>query len=280
LADLRIFLSGLTPEEMPHAVADMDVEALPPVLGNYVAATVEGVARQKRLPSPSWVRQIEPLHQPHFAWELQSLRPHLMRITPLTFKRRNVFVDAAGIEISRSARSSVKVQVPGPHLPTGLELLNAELVRLSVECELCAAGGAIINVVFSAEPTTRRITALFRPERLLREGAASVGAARGLGRRWLPETVRRYLAPGVDGETFLELSNLRVYVGQPEYLLAMKCAALRLGKESEGRVDIRYLLRYLNLSTADEALGVVDRYFGERQLPADIGETLQLLLSA
>ena len=162
LADLRIFLSGLAPEEMAHAVAAMDVEALPPVLGNYVAATVEGVARQKRLPSPSWVRQIEPLDQPDFAWELQSLRPHLLRITPLTFKRRNVFVDAAGIEISRSARSSVKVQVPGPHLPTGFELLNAELVRLGVECELCAAGGAIINVVFSAEPTTRRITALFR----------------------------------------------------------------------------------------------------------------------
>ena len=113
-SDLRIFLLRLSP----------------PLLNNYVAATVEGVARQKRLPSPSWVRQIKPLDQPHFAWELQSLRPHLMRITPLTFKRRNVFVDAAGIETSGSARSPVKVEAPGPHLPTDFELLNAELVRL------------------------------------------------------------------------------------------------------------------------------------------------------
>ena len=144
----------------------------------------------------------------------------------------------------------------------------------------CPAGGAIINVVFSAEPATRRITALFKPERLLRQGAESVGAARGLGKRWLAETVRRYVGPGVDADTFLEQSNLRVYAGRPEYLLAMRCAALRLGEESESRVDIRYLLRYLNLSTADEALGVVDRYFGERQLPADIRETLDRLLSS
>ena len=60
----------------------------------------------------------------------------------------------------------------------------------------------------------------------------------------------------------------------------MKCAALRLGEEAVSLVDIRYLLRYLNLSTSDDALGVVDRYFGERQLPADIRETLDHLLSS
>ena len=229
LADLRIFLSQLSPEEMSQAVADIDVEGLPPILCNYLAATVEEVAQQKRLPSPSWVRQVAALDRPHFAWELQSLRPHLMRITPLTFKRRNVFVDAAGTESSRGGQSPVSVHTPDSDTRTRFELLNEELGRLDVECELCPAGGAIINVVFSAEPTTRRITALFKHERLLRQGAESVGAARGLGKRWLAETVRRYVGPGVDPDTFLELSNLRVYAGGPEYLLAMRCAALRIG---------------------------------------------------
>ena len=95
LGELRSFLTDLGPDEVGEAIADVDLEDLAPVLQNYAAATVEQVVKERDLALPSWVARVEPLDRPHFAWDVRGLWPHLMRITPLTFKRRNVFVDAA-----------------------------------------------------------------------------------------------------------------------------------------------------------------------------------------
>ena len=48
----------------------------------------------------------------------------------------------------------------------------------------------------------------------------------------------------------------------------MKCAAMRLGEEFHDLDDVRYLLRHLDISTVDEALSIVHRYFDEDQLHA------------
>jgi hypothetical protein len=55
-------------------------------------------------------------------------------------------------------------------------------------------------------------------------------------------------------------------VAQPAYLLAMKCAALRLGEEFHDLDDVRYLLRHLDIRGANEALAVVTQYFDEQEL--------------
>ena len=46
----------------------------------------------------------------------------------------------------------------------------------------------------------------------------------------------------------------------------MKCASMRLGEEFHDLDDVRYLLRYLNVSTPDEAIAIVSAYFDENQL--------------
>jgi hypothetical protein len=83
---------------------------------------------------------------------------------------------------------------------------------------------------------------------------------------WLNDAVKGYLSPRGDFDRFLELSHLRVFVAQPRYLLAMKCAAMRLGEEFHDVDDVRYLLRHLGLSTVEEALAVVRLYFDDEQL--------------
>ena len=77
---------------------------------------------------------------------------------------------------------------------------------------------------------------------------------------------------------YLELPNLKVFVARPAYLLAMKCAALRLGEEFHDLEDVRFLLRYLDISTVEEALAVVTRYFDERQLRPKTRLALEELL--
>lgn len=59
----------------------------------------------------------------------------------------------------------------------------------------------------------------------------------------------------------------------------MKCASMRLGEEFRDLDDVRYLLRYLNVSTAEEALGIVTRYFDEGQLTPKSRLALEELLS-
>jgi hypothetical protein len=56
---------------------------------------VEQAAHQQDVVPPAWVRDVEPLDEPHFAVPLSSLRLHLLRAAPVPFKRRNIFVDSA-----------------------------------------------------------------------------------------------------------------------------------------------------------------------------------------
>lgn len=94
LAELNDFLSRLTPAGMADALAGADLSCLSPFLRNYVAAMVEQAAHLKEVPPPRWVTGVEPLDAPHFATPLKGLRLHLLRASPVPFKRRNIFVDA------------------------------------------------------------------------------------------------------------------------------------------------------------------------------------------
>jgi len=94
LAALNDLLHGLAPIEFGAAVEEADLCHLTPLDRNYVAAMVEQVASRHGADPPAWVRDVEPLPMPFFAAPLRSLRPHLLRSSPVPFKRRNLFVDA------------------------------------------------------------------------------------------------------------------------------------------------------------------------------------------
>ena len=95
LAELNDALAALVPFEFHAAVSSIDVHALEPLWQNYVAAMVEQAARANGVLPPAWTRDVVPLDRPHFATTLRSLRSYLLRVAPLAFKRRNIFVDAS-----------------------------------------------------------------------------------------------------------------------------------------------------------------------------------------
>lgn len=158
------------------------------------------------------------------------------------------------------------------------QLLDAELAAQKVEGELYLVGGAVMCLALNARPATRDVDAFFRPAASIRQAAARVAIAAGVPDGWLNDAVKAFLSPRGDFESFLELSHLRVFTAVPEYLLAMKCAALRLGEEFHDLDDVRYLLRYLNISTSNEALELVLKYFDETQLPPKTRLVLEELL--
>lgn len=146
------------------------------------------------------------------------------------------------------------------------ELLDRELENLEAEGELYLVGGAVMCLALNARDATRDVDALFKPTQIIRQAAARVAAKADVPEDWLNDAVKGYLSPRGDFDPFLELPNLRVFVARPPYLLAMKCAAMRLGEEFHDLDDVRYLLRYLNISTVSEAMEVVTDYFDESQL--------------
>jgi hypothetical protein len=70
-----------------------------------------------------------------------------------------------------------------------------------------------------------------------------------------------------DFAPFLELEHLRIMTAQPEYLLAMKCLALRIGAEFHDEDDVRYLLRLLEIRTYDNAMAVITKYYPIERFP-------------
>ncbi|MFQ5527409.1 MAG: hypothetical protein ACE5GX_14235 [Thermoanaerobaculia bacterium] len=159
-----------------------------------------------------------------------------------------------------------------------LVLLNTELEAVDTQGELYLVGGAVMCLALDAREATQDLDALFRPTKIIREAAARVAAKARVPEMWLNDAVKGYLSPRGDFVPYLELSHLRVYVAEPHYLLAMKCAAMRLGEEFHDLDDVRYLLRYLNLGSAQEALAIVARYFDESQLHPKTRLALQEIL--
>ena len=95
LAELSDFLSKLAPAELEDELTEPDLDDLSPLVRSYVAAMVEVAAGRKGVAAPAWTARIGGLDQPHFATGLKSLRLHLLKSSPVPFKRRNLFVDAS-----------------------------------------------------------------------------------------------------------------------------------------------------------------------------------------
>jgi uncharacterized protein (DUF1778 family) len=95
LAELNGLLAGLAPRELAELALGADLRSLSPYLRNYVAAIVELAAQQRGVAAPGWVRKVAPLDEPHFATPLAALRLHLLRESPVPFRRRNIFIDSS-----------------------------------------------------------------------------------------------------------------------------------------------------------------------------------------
>jgi len=146
-------------------------------------------------------------------------------------------------------------------------LLNEELRRTDTEGELFLVGGAVMCLAYAARPSTQDVDAVFRPARRVREAAARVAMQAGTPPDWLNDGVKGFLSEHGEFSPFLELDHLRVMVAQPQYLLAMKCLALRIGAEFHDEDDIRYLLRHLDIGSYEQAVAVITRFYPLERFP-------------
>lgn len=160
------------------------------------------------------------------------------------------------------------------------ELLDAELAAAETHGEVYLVGGAVMCLALDARAATRNVDAWFKPASIVREAAARVANRVSVPADWLNDAVKGWLSPRGTFDPYLERPHLKVFVAQPSYLLAMKCAAMRLGEEFHDLDDVRFLLRYLNITRAAQAMEIVTEYFDEAQIPMKTRLALEELLES
>ena len=125
---------------------------------------------------------------------------------------------------------------------------------------------------------TKNVDAFFLPSQNIRDAACKIAEVSNIDPDWLNDAVKGYLSTDGGYDSYLELSNLKVFVAQPDYLLAMKCLAMRIGEEFHDLDDVRYLLRYLNITSYKKALATIGQYYPAERFPQKTLYALEELL--
>jgi hypothetical protein len=150
--------------------------------------------------------------------------------------------------------------------------ISDELAQRGTTGELCLFGGAVMVLAFAARPSTKDVDAIFQPTQPLRDVARSVGEVNGLPENWLNDAAKAFISVrhNVVSGNLPQFSNLRLVMPAPEYLLAMKCMASRIGAVEAGTDDVSdiiYLIKHLQLKTAKEVMTVVADYYPPNRIP-------------
>jgi hypothetical protein len=144
-----------------------------------------------------------------------------------------------------------------------LNELNSELCAVNVKGEICLYGGAVMCLVYDARPATKDVGAVFKPSAEMRQAVERVAKRNGLPFDWLNDGVKGFLVPHHQ-RILLDLSCLKIYVPEPDYLLAMKAISARA--ESYDKLDVKLLIELMELKAPDEVFAVVEKYYPQHQI--------------
>lgn len=156
--------------------------------------------------------------------------------------------------------------------------LDDELRQAGIRGDVFVVGGAAMAVAYEARPATRDVDAIWHPSSEIREAASRIAARHDdLEPDWLNDGVKGFL-PGddacprvvYDGEAFT------VSAASPEYLLATKLLASRVSRDED---DILLLYDLCGLTSVDEGLDIVARYYPGQPVEAKVQFYLEELLA-
>lgn len=154
----------------------------------------------------------------------------------------------------------------------GLQLLSDRLGQQGVTGEVCLFGGAVMVLAFTARLTTKDVDAVFRPAQVVRTIARELADELRLPADWLNDGVKGFVSSRHEttAQGLPQFEHLRLTMPVPEYLLAMKCMAARLGgtaDEPSDVTDVVFLARHLKLKSAQDVLNLVGHYYPSNQIP-------------
>ena len=127
-------------------------------------------------------------------------------------------------------------------------------------------------LAFTARLATKDVDALFQPAQAIRELARNIAEEQQLSPDWLNDGVKGFISDRhqTTSADLPQFPHLRLTMPVPEYMLAMKCMAARLGGgagEPTDVADIIFLVRHLKLKSAREVLDIAGQYYPANRIP-------------
>ncbi len=144
-----------------------------------------------------------------------------------------------------------------------LHLLNDELCHQRIKGELCLYGGAVMCLAFDARPNTKDVDAVFKPAKEIRDIAARIGRDNDMREDWLNDGVKGFVVQHLQ-TVFLDLPNLKIFIPEPDYLLAMKTLSARV--DASDKDDVIFLIGELNIVNAEEVFSILAKYYPKEQI--------------
>ena len=144
-----------------------------------------------------------------------------------------------------------------------LHELNEALRLVDVKGEICLYGGAVMCLVYDARPATRDVDAVFKPTQIIRQAIKRIAEANDLREDWLNDAVKGYVVPHPQKILF-DLSNLKIFIPEPDYLLAMKVLAARV--EATDKTDVQFLIKLLGIKAPEEVFSILEKYYSREQI--------------
>jgi len=144
-----------------------------------------------------------------------------------------------------------------------LEQLNEQLELINTKGEICLYGGAVMCLVYHARSSTKDVDAIFEPVQKLREAIEVVAHANHLNEDWLNDSVKGFVV-NHNRQIFFNWSHLKIYIPEPDYLLAMKALASRV--DTRDKQDIQFLISQMGMTTAEEVFKILEKYYPKEQI--------------
>ncbi len=141
--------------------------------------------------------------------------------------------------------------------------LNDELRLADTIGEITIYGGAVMCLVYDARPATKDVDAIFKPSSEIRLLIQRIAERNGLAPDWLNDGLKGYLVSH-PRRIFLDLSNLKVFVPEPDYMLAMKAMSARA--DTYDQTDVRILIDVLGLKAPTEVFTILEKYYPQHQI--------------
>ncbi len=141
--------------------------------------------------------------------------------------------------------------------------LNDELGSRGVKGEICLYGGTVMCLTYNARPSTKDVDAVFKPTRQIREAASRIAVKYNLKKDWLNDAVKGFLVKHAQKILF-NWPYLKVYIPEPDYLLAMKTFASRV--DATDKQDIIFLIKIMKLKTPKEVLDILEKYYPHKHI--------------
>jgi hypothetical protein len=151
----------------------------------------------------------------------------------------------------------------------GLELLSTKARDAYITVDLAIYGGAALALAFDMRAATRDVDAVIQSHHsFVRNAVREIAVEYDWPENWFNDGVKGFISTSEQLRLMQDFQGsqqggLRVHVPTPEYLLAMKCMAMRIDDPdaSHDVADIKNLARLLHIETPEAFFDIIAQFY-------------------